>query len=221
MEKNRGSKVIAIVALVVAVVGLSLGFAAFSNTLVISSSATVTPNEDTFSVVFSSSETGLATNGVTGVTTTGATVGTATIVNDGENPTISGLTAGFTAPGQSVSYTFYLHNDGEYESFLKSIAFANATGASTTKACTIPAESTATEALVNAACGDISLTVTLGEGENTLSVTGSETGLSRSLAKDASEAVTVTIAYAEGNNRADGAFNVAFGDISLTYSSAK
>ena len=35
MEKDRGTKVIAIVALIVAVVGLSLGFAAFSSTLTI------------------------------------------------------------------------------------------------------------------------------------------------------------------------------------------
>ena len=48
MERNRQTKVIAIVALCVAVVGLTLGFAAFSNTLTISSSATVTPNESDF-----------------------------------------------------------------------------------------------------------------------------------------------------------------------------
>ena len=111
MEKNRGSKIIAIVALVVAVFGLTLGFAAFSNTLVISSSATVTPSSDTFKVNFSSSDTALETNNITGVATVGTpTVGEAKI----SGTTISDLTAGFTEPGQTVTYTFYARNTGDY-----------------------------------------------------------------------------------------------------------
>ena len=39
MERDRSGKVIAIVALLVGVVGLTIGFAAFSNTLTIQSSA--------------------------------------------------------------------------------------------------------------------------------------------------------------------------------------
>ncbi len=53
MEKQRQTKVITIVALVVAVFGISLGFAAFSNILTISSSATVKPDALSFSVRFS------------------------------------------------------------------------------------------------------------------------------------------------------------------------
>ena len=48
LEKNRGSRVIAIIALIVAVLGLTIGFAAFSSTLNISSSANVKPNAETF-----------------------------------------------------------------------------------------------------------------------------------------------------------------------------
>ena len=43
MEKNRTGQVIALLALVVGVVGLSIGFAAFSSVLKIQSNATVTP----------------------------------------------------------------------------------------------------------------------------------------------------------------------------------
>lgn len=50
MERNRSVKALSIVALVIAIVGMSLGFAAFSATLNISSSANVTPNEDDFKV---------------------------------------------------------------------------------------------------------------------------------------------------------------------------
>ena len=51
MEKNRQIKILSIVALVLAIAGMSLGFAAFSSTLTISSSATVTPNSNDFKVV--------------------------------------------------------------------------------------------------------------------------------------------------------------------------
>ena len=48
--ENRSSKVIAIVGLIAGVVGLSLGFAAFSNTLTIKAAADVTPDQATFNV---------------------------------------------------------------------------------------------------------------------------------------------------------------------------
>ena len=50
MEKDRSTKIIAIAALLIGIVGLSLGFAAFSNTLTISSSAEVTPDQSAFNV---------------------------------------------------------------------------------------------------------------------------------------------------------------------------
>ena len=49
--KNRQG--ITIAALIIAIVGLSIGFAAFSNTLTISSSATVNPCDENFIVQFS------------------------------------------------------------------------------------------------------------------------------------------------------------------------
>ena len=51
MRKNQKQKIMAIVALCISVVGLTLGFAAFSNTLTISSSATVTPDSKDFKLV--------------------------------------------------------------------------------------------------------------------------------------------------------------------------
>lgn len=214
MEKDRSSKVIAIVALLVAVVGLSVGFAAFSSTLTISSSANVTPNADTFKVVFSSNDTTLTTEAVNGdVTGTGASATAATINND-TNPTISGLAATFTEPGQKVVYTFYAHNSGEYEAFLKSVTYANVTGKSESKVCTAGRDTTA--ALVTNACDDISVKVNVGT-TNTTASKANITG--HSLAKTDFEQITVTIEYASNGDRADGDFSVAFGDISLVYSS--
>ena len=51
MEKQRQIKLLSIVALVIAIAGMTLGFAAFSTTLNISSSATVTPNSEDFKIV--------------------------------------------------------------------------------------------------------------------------------------------------------------------------
>ena len=56
MEHNRKQKMLIIIALVVGIASLSIGFAAFSTTLNISSSASVTPNSDTFSVKFSTNK---------------------------------------------------------------------------------------------------------------------------------------------------------------------
>ena len=50
MKRNNKEKILSIIALVIALSGLTIGFAAFSSTLTISSSATVTPNPDDFDI---------------------------------------------------------------------------------------------------------------------------------------------------------------------------
>lgn len=216
MEKERSSKIIAIIALVFGVAGLSLGFAAFSNTLNISSEAEVNPDPSTFKVNFSTEAT----------TTVAETVSP---TGNGEDATISGTTisglkANFTAPGETVTYSFYARNDGEYIAYLKGITFANVTGKDLTRVCTAktnPVDGSATtDALVQAACDDITVSISVGTASDTQNITGSVGNITKhSLAKDASEVVTVTIKYAETEDRADGDFEVAFGDITLLYSS--
>lgn len=188
MEKNRSSKVIAVVALCVAIVGLTLGFAAFSNTLNIKSSATVNPSGEAFNVDFSSSDAAVETDPVTPTKDPSSLVaGNATINNSGSNPQISGLTATFTEPGQSATYTFYVHNIGEYDAFLKSITYNNATSGDTFKVCTAGEETT--DSLVQAACDDITVSVTVGATGPVTTTNSNITG--HSLAIDAHETVTV------------------------------
>ena len=220
MEKDRSTKIIAIAALLIGVVGLSLGFAAFSNTLTISSSAEVTPDQNKFNVDFSATNSGevstapvVATLSPTGVTGFSATDGT--IDNSGA-PKITNLHATFTEPGQTATYSFYAKNIGEYIAYLKSITFANVSGESSTKVCT-PGTGTTAD-LVNAACGDITLSIKVGDETVTTSSVASITN--HSLAINAYDPIIVTITYAAGGNVADGDFTVAFGDITLTYSSA-
>ena len=211
MEKNRTSKIIAVLALVVAVLGLSLGFAAFSNTLTISSSAYVSPSGENFKVDFSTSATAGATGSLTGTPTGTATAGTATL----SGTTISGIKGNLKTPGDTVKYTFYVHNTGEYDAFLNSITHENVTGQNSPKVCTAVNPENTTAALVSAACEDITLSVKVGTDN---AVAGSVASISgHQLSKLTYEPVVVTITYASDGDRADGDFNIAFGDIKLLY----
>lgn len=216
MNKEASTKIIAVVALALAIVGVTVGFAAFSNTLTISSEATVTPDEDLFDVNFSSTDEEETDGAVIANPDEGDYYGNEATIDNSDSPTIRGLKANFTAPGQEVTYSFFAHNAGEYNAYLNAVTFANVGETEKTKVCT-PADGT-TKALVDTACEDISVKVKV---KNDEFITSNGTVSSHMLAKGAFEPVVVTIAYKtnENINIADGDFDVAFGDITLTYGS--
>lgn len=216
MEKNRNAQVIAIVALVVAVLGLSVGFASFSNVLNIQASANVKPDSSTLNVDFSSSIDSVTVAEITPTATPNSIVTTNATIDNSADPTISNLNATFTEPGQSVVYKFYAYNAGELNAYLKSIVYANVAGGNATKVCT--AKEGTTDALVQKACENILVKVKVGNELETATGKASITG--HSLAKKAGEMITVTLEYAAGAERTDGDFSVAFGNITLNYSSA-
>ncbi|MBR6690955.1 MAG: hypothetical protein IKL65_06440 [Bacilli bacterium] len=226
MEKGRSSKVVAIVALCVAVVGLSLGFAAFTSNLTIKSSATVTPDDSTFNVAFSKVSGEVVNGAVSGVATTAngetavlPTAADATIADVDGVSVISGLKATFTEPGQTVTYSFYAVNDGLYDAYLNTVEFENAVSAEgadlgSFKVCTPGATTDAT--MVTNACANINVSVQV--GNDTFTVEDHALAAKHQLNKNASEEVVVTLTYT-GTALADGDFEVAFGDINLTYDS--
>lgn len=216
MEKNRNAQVIAIVALVVAVLGLSIGFASFSNVLNIQASANVKPDSSTLNVDFSSSIDSVTVEEITPTATPNSIVTTNATIDNSADPTISNLSATFTEPGQSVVYKFYAYNAGELNAYLKSIVYANVAGGNATKVCT--AKEGTTDALVQKACENILVKVKVGNELETATGKASITG--HSLAKKTGEMITVTLEYAAGAERTDGDFSVAFGNITLNYSSA-
>ena len=216
MEKNRNAQVIAIVALVVAVLGLSIGFASFSNVLNIQASANVKPDSSTLNVDFSSSIDSVTVAKITPTATPNSIVTTNATIDNSVDPTISNLSATFTEPGQSVVYKFYAYNAGELNAYLKSIVYANVAGGNATKVCT--AKEGTTDALVQKACENILVKVKVGNELETATGKASITG--HSLAKKTGEMITVTLEYAAGAERTDGDFSVAFGNITLNYSSA-
>lgn len=216
MEKNRKVQMIAIVALVVGIVGLSVGFAAFSSILNIQTSANVKPDSSTLNIDFSSAEDKVKVAEIIPTATPNSLVTTNGVIDNSVDPTISNLSATFTEPGQSVVYKFYAYNAGELNAYLKSIVFSNVAGQNATKICT--AGQGTTDALVQKACEKISVKVKVGNEIETTTGKASITG--HTLAKDNGELVTVTLEYEAGAGRADGDFSVAFGDIILNYSSA-
>lgn len=204
MENGRSSKVVAIVALCVGVVGLSLGFAAFSNTLTISSSATVTPSADTFKVVF---------DDAAGVKCTPA--GTANVVSQGTATatTITGINVAFANPGDSVTCEATIKNDGEYEAFLNSIVSGKVTCSSD--------DSTITKDLMDAACATIEVKAAVGADSataTTLAEMNADINDHSLISPAGTEKVALTITY-NGPARADGTFAVSVPTVTLTYSS--
>lgn len=218
MEKdNRKVKVIAIMALLVAIAGVSIGFAAFTRTLTITSQAEVNPVDD-FNVVFSNQANAVSTTGgVDASSKTPADLVTTNAVIDNSaqgGPTITNLKATFTQPGQSATYTFYVYNDSDYIAYLKNVDFT----AASTK-CTIPSGSQVTQALMNSACNDINVKITIGNDVNTTNLSADTAVSSHSLAAGASELVTVVISYDTVTSQvlADGPFEVDLGTIQLLY----
>jgi len=217
MEKERSFKIVSVIALVIGVIGLTLGFAAFTSTLTIRSGAEVKPAGTTFNVDFSSTSGSVEANGIEPTVSSPNVVATnATIDNTGD-PTISGLDVTFTEPGQSATYEFHAYNGGEYPAYLNNIIYENVANGTSPKVCT-PKPGT-TESLVTSACSDIIVSVKVG---NEPAATGSVSKIANhSVAKGSSEDIIITISYVKKDTQvlADGDFTVSFGNIVLDYSS--
>lgn len=167
--ENRGSKAMALAALIVGVVGLTIGFAAFSATLTIDSSAEYTPNASEFTTVF-----GFAQK-------TADPEGSGSVAADyAKNWT--GINASFDGTGQSKTYTATVKNGSEYDATTSQTTY-------TLEPTTCEAEDGTTAALKDAACAEISAVVTMpetvaknngttdGTGEATIVITGPTTAV--------------------------------------------
>ena len=134
MEKQRTIKNLSIIALVFAIAGMTLRFAAFSTTLNISSSATVTPNSADFKIsIYGAAnaeeaqklfEGNIGLNEITKSNTLGAgfiSRGSGTITNatiDNNNHTISSIKVTFEENPAKATYGFMIVNEGKYPAYL-------------------------------------------------------------------------------------------------------
>lgn len=142
MEKDRKTKVLSIVALVLAIFSMSLGFAAFSTTLNIASSATVTPNSEDFKISVYGMTEEVSTNilSLTDVfkeenyteknsaapvfpfrssETIPDNYTIANITGDSQGITIDNMSFIYTRTTDSAHYPFLIRNEGKYDVYLK------------------------------------------------------------------------------------------------------
>ncbi len=213
---NKNSKILIIMVLIIGVIGLSIGFSAFSKNLDINSTATVTPDPSDFKVLFSSSGTDIETNPISVIFKKGDATGTTAKIDnsDPSHPKITDMKATFTNLNQAIQWNFYVTNQGKYTAYLKKIEFGD-------KTCT--AKPGTSQELVDDACRKIHLLLSFNISDSSnpnylRDVSKTCTITNHPLSKGAFEKVTIWISTNDVTALADGDFDVEFGDITLTYS---
>ena len=222
MEKDRDSKLFVIVLLVVAIVGLSIGFAAFNKNLNIKfseSNVNVADDLDVRIVVFDS------TNSIFNESSkiiepilNGDGVSASPFIISDNYLSISGGSVIFTNNDQFVSYILALKNYGEHKAYLKSFSFKNYSETDSFKVCT--ALSGTDQNLVDQACESINLTFSaLNDSFSFDSSTVGNIPLSTfDLSSQSYGIVKLNISYDANAVIPDGDFKINFGEIVLNYS---
>lgn len=146
MDKDRGFKVMAVVALLVAVVSLTIGYANYSSSLTINGQGTVASGWDVHFVGANGSE-----GGAVGVSASGYAEDAGTAAIDTDTTVISGIDFTFYAPGDSVDYTFKVKNAGKIDAVLDSINLG---------AFTCTAENDADDDAATTICGQLTAALT-------------------------------------------------------------
>ena len=219
MEKNNG-KVVAIVALVVAVVALSVGFAAFADQLTIAGSATAkvgaNPFEDQngngLNYKANTQECHSTADSSVNVVTTGYSAGT---LND---DSWSAINVPLTKDVPSVTCTATVENKTSYTAYLTSIgANAGVTCASSGANATNNANSVCATVNVEVQVGSVAADkITFGTTQPTTN--SSTTG---SIASNGEATVTVTISYNPNTAVTDEDVTITLPTITHDYSSAR
>ena len=112
MNREREMKTLVIAALVISVVAIGVGFAAFSTTLQINGTASVNTGGKTWSVLFTDVKKTEASSADLEATT--PSIGNGTTGENTTNTKIGTVTANFTAPGQKLQYKITVSNMGDY-----------------------------------------------------------------------------------------------------------
>lgn len=204
MEKNNG-KIVAVVALAIAVVALSVGFAAFAATLTIDSNATIA-GSDAFSehVNYTGTPACYYTGGST--TAEGSVAGTAT------NKSWSGVKAALSKDHKSVTCEADVLNASDYIAYLRQISI----GSALTCASTGTGDAAATNA--DTICATVSATVEVGTDTHSFTTTTAtaKTNTTGSIAAGGTQKVKLTIAYTS-TAVPDGDISITVPTISLLY----
>lgn len=191
--KDRGLKVAVVAALVISVIAIGIGFAAFTETLSINGNATV--QTSSWKVKF--------TDLSTGTTAGTASITTAPTINTNDT-TISTYDVKLAKPGDSVTYTFKVANTGTYDAKLTSVTIPTPT-------CTGTGTNAETDA--TNVCKHVTYSLTYSDG-GTIAVNDA-------LAAGASKEMKLVLSYDTHNVAADlpsGDVTISNLGISLVYS---
>ena len=225
MEGNKKTKIITLSALIVGIVALSIGFAAFSKNLTIDANAKFNPESTGLDIGFSTSISSLSTGLITSTGTAEASSITLT-----DSTEISGVDITFTDVGQSAIYDFYIYNNSSYTAYLDKAELILTNYVSPGIKC--EAISGTDTSAVNSACSSVKFKLLKYiEDSNTYAnlfllsggspaaaanvYTSNGTIPSKTGAK-----VRLIIEYTSGSSSSipDGDFNVNIGTLTLTYS---
>lgn len=216
-KDNNKTKVLALISLTVAIMSITIGFTAYTRVLIVLPNANVSPNDKTFKVGFSTRNNSLVSGTVLpSLYSISYDVKLPKASNAVLNETIvNGINVDFSEPGQSVVYSFYVYNAGQFDAYLNQIIFSNLVGKNVNKVCT-PGVG-ATKELVDIACRNIHIGIfykPLSPVYNFNSVLDIS---NIKLKRNNFEEVKVMINYSYYNGMVDGPFTVTFGDIRLNY----
>lgn len=213
MEKERGSKVLAVIALVVGLVGLSLGFASFSKELTIDAPTGDVTQVNTLNVHFVE---GSVNADVLAGTTPAVSGDVATV----SGTSITGLRATFQQKGDKIQYVFQVKNDATYPAYLNAITFSK-----DVPTCVAKSGDGVNPPSVDVAalCGQlVDMDVEVVNNEDPADsqlVSGTKASIDgHVLGAGKVETVKVTLEYV-GDMDSDGDFTVDFGTVTLTYGS--
>lgn len=217
-NRNRNTRIIAIIALTIAVFGYSIGFSAYSTTLKMQNiQAIVKGDSSKFKVTLSTASNSTNLDGTkinkfasggphsnTQVNTVNSVTMNATTINN------IGGTFGYQG---AMGYTFYVRNIGDIDAYLTSVVYSNNNKD--------PSCNAASHVLT--VCEDVTLNVKIYNTQNTSVYSSSKTTNNNSiksakLAVGEYHKVTIDIRYT-GVNTVISDFSIDYGSITLNYSS--
>lgn len=205
MQKDRGFRIIAVVALVFAVAGLTIAYANYSTNLVIQGNngangnvGTVASSWDVHFEYLNSTDSAITTDNNSVVLTGYAEdAGTATIAAN--TTTISGIDFTLKAGGDSAAYKFLVANDGDINAKISAV-----TGGKLTCTSTVNAEA-------EAVCAKLSKTLTYTDG-------GAAVDVNDELANSTSKGMTLKFDLASDfSTQLTADVDVSMSDITITY----
>ncbi len=219
MEKDRNARIIAIVALVLAVAGVSIGFAVLSTNLTIEApEASVKANNDLFTVYFSSNPSSYIYGEVQPELSEEVADFTGNEITVASNSTkLTGIGGTFTKPGQTITYHLGVSNQSKLTAYLHGIYIANNGYA----ICT-PVEDSGNPidaSELDEICHDIHITIRTKKASGSYTSTDCSTSNIKNVFLEPGETkeVDVTIGYKGDATPATGDFKATFGDIKFGF----